>query len=363
MAKTIRSVVAARKRPSVAVVIPFYNGSKYIDRAARSVLSQTVPPDEFVVVNDGSRPEEAAYLHEAAKTYGFRVIDQENGGQSAARNAGVAASRSEFVSLLDQDDYYLDNHIEILLDSIPENDPHLGWVYGDLFEAEGNGDVLRTSMVTAHSKHPKTNAYELLGQDMFVLPSASLISRKAFDAVGGFDPQFTGYEDDDFFLRVFRKGFTNHFINKSVTVWCINEESTSYSIRMCRSRIRYFKKLVENFPDNAGKARFYLRDILIPRFHAYFVADVYNAIVCPLPERDMRLKPHLDELLSILREYVDIVSASPNVPQHFKRRAVRQYRLLATKSPWLVSTAQGCIDAYRRIAPRLGIRLRAPNQP
>lgn len=346
-----------RKDRTVAVIIPYYNGSKYIDRSARSVLSQTVPPDEFIVVNDGSRPEEAAYLHEAAKTYGFRVIDQENGGQGAARNAGVAASTSELISLLDQDDYYLDSHIEILLDTLPEKDPHLGWVYGDLVEAEANGDVVRTTMVTEHSMHPKTRAYDLLRHDMFVLPSASLISRKAFDAVGGFDPQFMGYEDDDFFLRLFRKGFTNYFTAKAVTVWCLNMESTSYSMRMIRSRMRYFKKLVSTFPDDPSKARFYLRDALIPRFHRLFVADVHNAIMCPLPERDERLKPHLDELLGIFREYVEIVSASPNVPARFKRRVAIQHRLFATRSALLVSAVQRGIDTYRRIAPRLRMPL------
>ena len=337
------------ERPTVAVVIPYYNGSKYIDRSAQSVLDQTVRPDEFVVVNDGSRPEEAAYLRKVARKYKFRIIDKENGGQGSARNAGVAATHSTFISFLDQDDYYLNTHIETLLDAIPSNDPHLGWVYGDLFEAEGNGDVLRTSMVTAHSVHPKSNAYDLLRNDMFVLPSASLISRKAFEAVDGFDPQFMGYEDDDLFLRIFRRGFTNYFVPKAVTVWCMNTESTSYSIRMSRSRIRYFKKLVANFPDDASKARFYLRDLLIPRFHGLFVSDAYNAIVCPIPERDARLKPYTDELLGIFKEYVDIVVANRGVKSGLKRKIAMEYRVLATKSPLLIGAARIGLGTYRRM--------------
>jgi len=337
------------ERPTVAVVIPYYNGSKYIDRSAQSVLDQTVRPDEFVVVNDGSRPEEAAYLRKVARKYKFRIIDKENGGQGSARNAGVTATHSTFISFLDQDDYYLNTHIETLLDAIPSNDPHLGWVYGDLFEAEGNGDVLRTSMVTAHSVHPKSNAYDLLRNDMFVLPSASLISRKAFEAVDGFDPQFMGYEDDDLFLRIFRRGFTNYFVPKAVTVWCMNTESTSYSIRMSRSRIRYFKKLVANFPDDASKARFYLRDLLIPRFHGLFVSDAYNAIVCPIPERDARLKPYTDELLGIFKEYVDIVVANRGVKSGLKRKIAMEYRVLATKSPLLIGAARIGLGTYRRM--------------
>lgn len=340
-------------RQSVVVVIPYYNGSKYIDRSARSVLSQTIQPAEFIVVNDGSRPEERDYLHEAAKTYGFRVIDQENGGQGAARNAGVAASTANLICLLDQDDFFLDSHIESLLAALPKDDPQFGWVYGDLFEADGDGNVLFTSMVKSYAEHPKTNAYDLLRRDMFVVPSASMISRKAFDAVGGFDPQFMGYEDDDLFLRIFRRGFTNYFTPRSVTVWCINNESTSYSIRMSRSRLRYFKKVAADFPDDRIKTRFYMRDLLIPRFHGAFAGDLYNAIVCPVPERDEKLKPYLDELLGNFRDYVDVIWPCKSVPYRYKLSAEIQYRIYATKFWPLVASATWGRRVVRKVWTRL----------
>ncbi|NRC56193.1 glycosyltransferase family 2 protein [Mesorhizobium sediminum] len=330
----------ANRGPTVMVVIPYYNGSKFIERSAQSVLDQTVKPDEFIVVNDGSKPEEADFLHKVAERFGFRVIDKPNGGQGSARNAGVAAGRSEYICLLDQDDYFLNTHIETLLDALPDNDPHFGWVYGDLYEAEENGDVLRTSMVAAHSSHPKKDAFDLLRYDMFVLPSASLISRKAFEAIDGFDEQFMGYEDDDLFLRLFRRGFSNYFVDKPVTVWCMNTASTSYSMRMSRSRFRYFKKLVANYPDDASKARFYLRDLLIPRFHRLFIADAYNAIVCEIPERDERLRPFTDELLTILEDYADIVRSNRWVSRRFKWRLDLQQRVFATRSPAFVRMAR-----------------------
>ncbi|OWK21780.1 hypothetical protein AJ88_11715 [Mesorhizobium amorphae CCBAU 01583] len=68
-------------------------------------------------------------------------------------------------------------------------------------------------MIKAHSSHPKADIFNMLSGDMFVLPSASIISRSAFKAVQGFDQQFMGYEDDDLFLRMFRAGFTNTFID------------------------------------------------------------------------------------------------------------------------------------------------------
>lgn len=263
---------------TVSVIIPFYNGSKFIERSLNSVFRQTVFPNEIIVVNDGSRLEERDFLHSLANRYEIKIVDRENGGQGAARNSGVAESKSEYICFLDQDDFYLENHIELLLDFIPSNSPNFGFAYGDLYEADGDGNIIRTGMIKAHSSHPKTNIFDMLGHDLFVLPSASIISRTAFEAVGGFDTQFTGYEDDDLFIRIFRKGYTNHFFDKPVTVWCIHSESTSYSIKMSRSRFKYFKKLLWEFPDSEERRRYYFRDLLMPRFEPLFVSDAikYN---------------------------------------------------------------------------------------
>ncbi len=74
----------------------------------------------------------------------------------------------------------------------------------------------------------------MLREDAYILPSASLIRRAAYEAVGGFDEQFTGYEDDDLFLRLFRAGYTNYYLDKPVTVWCRHSGSTSWTLKMSR---------------------------------------------------------------------------------------------------------------------------------
>lgn len=262
---------------SVAVVIPYYNGSETIERAVRSVLDQKTPAAEFVVIDDGSRPEEARFVDGLAASHGFKVLRKENGGQGSARNAGVHATKSPFICFLDQDDYFLHDHICKLSSAIPTDDPRFGWVYGDLSEAEKDGSIVRTRIVSSHARHPKQDIFDLLRADMFVLPSASLISRSAFEAVGGFDTQFMGYEDDDLFLRMFRKGYTNYFVDAPVTVWCIHSGSTSFDIKMSRSRVRYFRKLAEEFPDDPVKNRYYFRDLIAPRFYVQIIGEAVSA--------------------------------------------------------------------------------------
>lgn len=299
------------KKPTVAVIIPFYNGARWIERAVKSVAEQTVKADEFIVVNDGSRPDERSILDLLAEKYDFRILDKENGGQGSARNAAVAATRAEYLCFLDQDDFYLDTHIETLLDNLPENDRRLGFVYADLHIADGDGGLIFTSSVKEHSpSNPKRSLIDLLRTDMFVLPSASLISREAFLAVGGFDPRFTGYEDDDLFLRLFRKGYTNYFIDRPVTVWCMHTGSTSWSIKMSRSRFRYFKKLAASFQDDAAKRIFYFRDCLVPRFGRAFIVDAIQSA--------KNGSEHREEVCQILREYRDIVCSHSEVPMRYK---------------------------------------------
>jgi glycosyltransferase involved in cell wall biosynthesis len=312
--------------PTVVVIIPFYNGASFIERAVRSVFEQTVAADEVIVVNDGSSPDERQVLGELAQRYPFRIVDKENGGQGSARNAGVQASCANFICFLDQDDFYLPNHIEILVDAIPAEEARFGFVYADLYEADGDANVIRTGVVKLGAKsHPKTDLFDLLRHDMFVLPSASLVSRTAFDAVGGFDPQFTGYEDDDLFLRIFRKGYTNHFVDRAVTVWCIHTASTSFGIRMVRSRFRYFMKLAAAFPDEPRRSLYYLRDYL----QAYFID---HAIDSAKHDNEYRA-----EMLDILEQYAAVVLASPSVGRQSKLKLRMVIFLLRRVSPSTVA--------------------------
>lgn len=312
----------------VVIVIPYYNGAKFIERSLASVFDQTLPADEVVVVNDGSRPEERAFLDQMAARWPIRIVDQANGGQGSARNTGVRESSAPYISFLDQDDFYLPTHIRDLRAAVPEDDPCFGFVYADLAEAEGDGSIVRWGMVKEHAEHPKRNLHRMLRDDLFILPSASLIGRRAFEAVGGFDTQFMGYEDDDLFLRLFRRGFTNHYLDKVVTVWCIHTGSTSFDIRMVRSRFKYFKKLVADFPDQPRFRRFFLRDCFIPRFGRYFIDHVIEAVKADDANRA--------EMSAILAEYAAIVLANPAVGRKHKLKLRAIVFMVEHSPPWLI---------------------------
>ncbi|HVC60493.1 MAG TPA: glycosyltransferase [Acetobacteraceae bacterium] len=264
----------------IVTVIPLYNGARFIARALDSVLDQTLPPSEIIVVDDGSTDDGPVIVQRFVNSHPIRLLRKPNGGQSSARNFGIASSNADHIALLDQDDAWYPNHLEELVRPFQEaRARELGWVYSDLDEIDSDGNmVVRSLLRMMPSAHPKRDVFTCLTMDMFVLPSASLISRKAFEAVGGFDENLMGYEDDDLFLRLFRAGYDNIYLDIPLTQWRIHTGSSSYSRRMSESRAIYFRKLLASFPDEPQRRRYFARDCLAPRFFPKLASDYLVAL-------------------------------------------------------------------------------------
>lgn len=267
------------QRADVTVIIPFFNGSKTVERALESVFQQSVSPRQVIVVDDGSKPKEAAYLADLQAKFGFDLITQANAGQSAARNAAARLAKTRWISLLDQDDYFLPNHIDRLLNFAATIDSkNLGFVYSDLARVSPRGEVLLESVVESYRQAAALDSIaSMVAGDMYVLPSAALIDRNAFLSVDGFDEALIGYEDDDLFLRLTMAGFEHAYLPEVLTHWTLNLQSASFSPAMATSRLRYFEKLVSALPDDFDGTP-YLRRYLIPRFVSSFVSEYLAAI-------------------------------------------------------------------------------------
>jgi glycosyltransferase involved in cell wall biosynthesis len=238
---------------SIVAIVPLYNGAKWIEQAIASVLSQTRQPDEFIVVDDGSTDDGPAIVEGLAQKHPIKLFRKPNGGQSSARNYGVANSKSDLIALLDQDDAWYPHHLEKLLGPFRhERGIPLGWTYSDIDEIDESGGTIHHNfhdflpvMTRCPNVHPKASLGDCLANNMYILPSASLISRKAFEAVGGFDERLCGYEDDDFFLRLFRAGYRSEYIKDSLSQWRIYATSTSHRPCMAKSRMIYARKLLD----------------------------------------------------------------------------------------------------------------------
>ncbi|HEY4590097.1 MAG TPA: glycosyltransferase, partial [Thermoanaerobaculia bacterium] len=92
-------------QPRISAILPVFNGRRFLPDAVRSVLAQTLPPCELIVVDDGSTDSSLEALENLPPApFPVRVLRQANAGQSAARNAAAREATGEYLAFLDQDD-------------------------------------------------------------------------------------------------------------------------------------------------------------------------------------------------------------------------------------------------------------------
>ncbi|MFV0308393.1 MAG: glycosyltransferase family 2 protein [Desertimonas sp.] len=263
---------------TVSAVMPFYNGGEHLGDAVGSVIAQTRPPDELIIVDDGSTMTDGlAALADLTAPFPIRVVHQANAGQSAARNHGVAVAKGEVLAFLDQDDRWHRRHLEMLLP--PFEDPDVGWSYSDFDEIDAVGRTVTCCFLDEHGiEHPKRSLAACLAGDLMVLPTTSVIRRTTFDDLAGFDPSLRGYEDDDLFVRCFRSGWTMVFIDRSLAGFRVHATSSSANTTFAASRMRFSDKLRRDVPDDRRLNRYYFRDLVAPRFFRVSVDDYVRAV-------------------------------------------------------------------------------------
>ena len=187
--------IVAAERPSVAIVITTYNHAHYLGDAIASALAQTRPADEVIVVDDGSDDDPAAVV---AAFAGVRLVAQGNQGLSAARNAGLAAARCEFVVFLDADDRLLPEAVQTGLQCHRQSAP-CALVYGGHCSINGDGERFGPAMYTAIHNDPYG---QLLAGNAIGMHATVMYRRHVLAQSGGFDVALRRCEDYDVYLRL-----------------------------------------------------------------------------------------------------------------------------------------------------------------
>lgn len=182
----------------ISVIIPAFNAVSYIGEALQSVLAQTAPADEIIVVNDGSTDNTA---REAEKFPGIRILHQDNQGCAAARNNGINASSGEWLAFLDADDVWLPEKLSLQEDYL-KNHPSCPAVFGmvDCFISPEIDEKQQAKLFCPE------------GPLSGICAGAMLIRRDAFFSVGAFDPQMRLSQFIEWFNRFSGSGLTYHVL-------------------------------------------------------------------------------------------------------------------------------------------------------
>lgn len=225
--------------PLVSVVIPTYNAVTFLAATLDSVLAQTYPNLDIIVVDDGSTDATPRLLD----SYGdrIRVLRQANAGQAAARNYGAHEAKGEMLAFLDSDDLWDPDKIARQVALLARFTEALA-VYCDHRAIDDQGTPIASTGALAHPRPSGDILRALLLGPCIVTPGLVLLRRHAFDASGGFDEAtlMRGHEDYALWLRLATQGSFIYSPDTLVSYRRHNQQGTKqkhYEKRMAHARL------------------------------------------------------------------------------------------------------------------------------
>ena len=273
--------------PLVSAVIPAYNYAQFVCRAVDSVLSQTYPQLECVVVDDGSTDNTLEVL----TPYGdrIRVVSKKNGGLAAARNTGVENSRGEYVAFLDADDWWHPEKIAKQV-ALAEQRPELGAIGTSWEVVDGNLKFVKSKTPRRPVEDRATNVRGIACRTTWLGGSGSgVLARKAvFDEVGLFDESMRAAEDIDMWMRIAQR-YPVANVEEVLTTLCWHGTGTFRNAALMEeNQWKVYHKAVAAWPeifDGAAKRK----------YRASILADAGGEFL-GAGDAGMALKKYLDSL-------------------------------------------------------------------
>jgi len=211
-------------QPDISVVLPVYNNEDTIRRAVESVLNQTCPSWELIVIDDGSTDHSRKVLEEYLPERRLRYIFQKHQGAAVARNRGIEIAQGEFITFQDSDDQWHPDKLEKQREVFSVSASSLGVVYSDMLRI---GEVNKPRLfkapreITGTIIDPRTCDYETFGIGI----QSVMIKRHFLKEIDGFDVDLSRFIDLDLLLRLTRvcdfyhlpEPCVNYFVTKGIS--------------------------------------------------------------------------------------------------------------------------------------------------
>ncbi len=193
-----------KNNPFVSVIIPVYNGEKFLAETLDSVFAQTYRPIEVIVVDDGSTDRSAEVIHTYPEV---RYFHQSNQGVGVARNVGIAAAQGEFIAFLDADDYWKPDKLSIQIPYMIEH-PDFG--------------ITTTHLLNFLEPETQTPAWlqpdrDLGETDQGYIPSTLVVRKIVFEQIGNFSIDYRAGEDTEWLCRAKDGDISIGIIPKTLT--------------------------------------------------------------------------------------------------------------------------------------------------
>ena len=228
----------------ISVIIPAYNIDKYLAETLDSVLAQTYPHFEVVIVNDGStdRTLEIAQAYEA-KDSRIQVVSQANQGVSAARNHGIRVTTGELLAFLDGDDRWNPNKLNAHINHFHES-KNLGMSFAKVAFITSDGSYTKQC---SNSKLTNLNPEDFYVENLVITPSNVVVRRSIIDSVGHFEIKLKGSEDQELFFRVIWSGAIVEGLDQVLTEYRIVEDGVSANLYHMEEDWQRLNRCIESY--------------------------------------------------------------------------------------------------------------------
>lgn len=263
--------------PAVSVIIPVFNGERFLRESLQSVFDQTWLDYEIICVDDGSTDGSLDLL----KAYSDRVIiiRQANAGQGVARNVGVEKAKGRFIAFLDQDDRWYPHKLERQV-VVLNTEPDVALVHCNTDRMDEEGRVLQRGVTLSEEASALKSPLGLLIGEVLILPSAMLVRRDVFQRIGGFDLELRGFEDFDLCARLKQQG---SFVFLEEVGLCYRVHAGGYNraggIGVIRSRERFLNRMRDLYTGDRGRAAL-IRRMLADCYSDWGMYEARNGNSC-----------------------------------------------------------------------------------
>lgn len=234
------------KKPLVSVIIPVYNGEKYLKEAIESVLNQTFQDFELIIVDDCSTDGSYKIIDAFAQKYPkkIKVIkhSKNKGCPAASRNTGIKHAKGRYIAFLDQDDIWRSDKLEKQIKVI-EQSPDIGLVVTNALVYDNSAKkYLGRNWKTIKKFSVMDKTQRLLKKNFILTGSMALVRKDFFDRYGLLDENFKIADDYDLWFRISRH-YQIHLIEEPLTVWRKTNTSTSFNEKnMLTDTVYFYKK-------------------------------------------------------------------------------------------------------------------------
>jgi glycosyltransferase involved in cell wall biosynthesis len=241
--------------PTVSIIIPAYKAAGYIAETIQAVIDQTFTGWELIIIDDGSPDKQAEVIMPFLADKRISYYYQENAGVSAARNHGMQYAKGRYLSLLDADDVWRENNLEVKI-SYLESHPEIDFVYSDIMLAIEDVNHLESALPASDTA--RVQDILLWEGEVIPVPCSNVVYRiECYRDGVKFDPALSTAADQDFTIQMTAR-YNSARIAEKLVLYRVRKDSMSRNIQLMeRDHLEVFRKAERNglFPSGSFRRK------------------------------------------------------------------------------------------------------------